>query len=100
MRMSRGRAALDLGIKGLRVLVTAGASGIGLEVARAFVREGARVHICDVDRDALDAMAQSDPQITRTVADVADRARVALLFEEALKVLGGLDVLINNAGIA
>jgi NAD(P)-dependent dehydrogenase (short-subunit alcohol dehydrogenase family) len=91
---------MDLGIQGLRVLVTAGASGIGLEVARAFVREGGKVHVCDVDREALDAMAKSDPQISRTVADVADRARVALLFEEALKALGGLDVLINNAGIA
>ena len=91
---------MELGIHDMRVLVTAGASGIGLEVARAFLREGAKVHVCDVDRDALDAMAKSDPQITRTVADVADRARVALLFEEALKALGGLDVLINNAGIA
>ena len=91
---------MELGIQGMRVLVTAGASGIGLEVARAFVREGAKVHVCDVDREALDAMANSDPQITRTVADVSDRARVALLFEEALKALGGLDVLINNAGIA
>jgi NAD(P)-dependent dehydrogenase (short-subunit alcohol dehydrogenase family) len=91
---------MELGIQGMRVLVTAGASGIGLEVARAFVREGAKVHVCDVDREALDAMAQSDPQISRTVADVSDRARVALLFEEALKALDGLDVLINNAGIA
>jgi NAD(P)-dependent dehydrogenase (short-subunit alcohol dehydrogenase family) len=91
---------MDLGIGGLRVLVTAGASGIGLEVARAFVREGAKVHVCDVDRAALAAMERSDPQIDRTVADVADRARVALLFEEALKTLGGLDVLVNNAGIA
>jgi NAD(P)-dependent dehydrogenase (short-subunit alcohol dehydrogenase family) len=91
---------MELGIEGMRVLITAGASGIGLEVARAFLRDGARVHVCDVDRDALDVMARSDPQITRTVADVADRARVALLFEEALKALGGLDVLINNAGIA
>src|SRR3954469_25454286 len=84
--------AMDLGITGLRVLITAGASGIGLEVARAFVREGARVHVCDVDRAALDSLADSDPQIDRTVADVADRARVALLFEEAPKTLGGLDV--------
>ncbi len=44
---------MDLGIKGLRVLVTAGAGGIGLEIARAFVREGARVHVCDVDETRL-----------------------------------------------
>ena len=44
---------MDLDIKGLRVLVTAGANGIGLAIARAFVGEGAKVHTCDVDRSAL-----------------------------------------------
>ncbi len=44
---------MDLDIQGLRVLITAGASGIGLATARAFTREGARVVICDVDRNAL-----------------------------------------------
>lgn len=91
---------MDLGMKGLRVLVTAGANGIGLEVARAFVEEGAKVHVCDVDQKALRALAKSDPKITRTRADVSDRAEVGKLFREALKALGGLDVLVNNAGIA
>src|SRR3954465_15826256 len=91
---------MDLGIQGLRVLVTAGAGGIGLEIARSFVNEGAKVHICDVDQKTLDAVATSDPKLTRSVADVADRAQVAKLFEDALKALGGLDVLVNNAGIA
>lgn len=91
---------MDLGLKGLRVLVTAGAGGIGREVARAFVGEGAKVHVCDVDQKALRALARSDPKITRTRADVSDRAQVARLFKDALKALGGLDVLVNNAGIA
>jgi NAD(P)-dependent dehydrogenase (short-subunit alcohol dehydrogenase family) len=91
---------MDLGIKDLRVLVTAGAGGIGREVVRAFVAEGARVHTCDVDRKALDALAKSDPTVTRTTADVSDRAQVEWLFAEALKALGGLDVLVNNPGIA
>jgi NAD(P)-dependent dehydrogenase (short-subunit alcohol dehydrogenase family) len=91
---------MELGIKGLRVLVTAGAAGIGLEIARAFKEEGARVHICDVDEAALAAMASSDPGITGSLTDVADRAAVAQLFDEALGQLGGLDVLVNNAGIA
>jgi NAD(P)-dependent dehydrogenase (short-subunit alcohol dehydrogenase family) len=91
---------VNLGIKGLRVLVTAGAGGIGLEIARAFVAEGARVRVCDVDTKALRALAKSDPKITRSKADVSDRWQVAKLFKEALAVLKGLDVLVNNAGIA
>ena len=91
---------MDLGIKDLRVLVTAGAGGIGLEIARAFVREGAKVHICDVDAAALAAAKKSDPQLTQSVCDVADRGQVSKLFEGALEALGGLDCLVNNAGIA
>ena len=91
---------MNLGVRGLKVLVTAGAGGIGLATARSFVAEGARVHICDVDRKRLNAVARSDPKITRSVCDVADRKQVAKLFREALKALGGLDVLVNNAGIA
>jgi NAD(P)-dependent dehydrogenase (short-subunit alcohol dehydrogenase family) len=91
---------MELGIQGLRVLITAGASGIGRETARAFVEEGARVHICDVDAVALDELGRSDPAMTRSRADVADRDQVTVMFDEALKALGGLDVLVNNAGIA
>ncbi len=91
---------MHLDIAGLRVLVTAGAAGIGLEIARAFLQEGARVHVCDVDRSALDAIASTDPDLTRSYADVSDRTDVARVFEEALGALGGLDVLVNNAGIA
>lgn len=91
---------MDLNIAGLRVLVTAGAAGIGLEIARAFHREGARVHVCDVDRAALQEATATDPDLTSSYGDVADRTDVARIFEEALGVLGGLDVLVNNAGIA
>src|SRR3954466_7155185 len=98
--LTLGDFAMDLGIEGLRVLVTAGANGIGLEIARAFVREGARVHVSDIDRAALDGLAASDPALTHSTGDVADRADVASFFEEALQALGGLDVLVNNAGIA
>ena len=91
---------MNLGIKNLKVLVTAGANGIGLETARSFVAEGARVHVCDVDKAALRRLAKSDPKITRSVCDVSDRKQVAKLFREALAALKGLDVLVNNAGIA
>lgn len=91
---------MDMGIEGLRVLVTAGAGGIGLEVARAFLREGAKVFVSDVDTEALAALATTDPKLGKTRCDVADRAQVARMFEEGLAFLGGLDVLVNNAGIA
>jgi NAD(P)-dependent dehydrogenase (short-subunit alcohol dehydrogenase family) len=91
---------MDLGIKGLRVLVTAGGNGIGLAIARAFAGEGARVHTCDVDEMALSELASSDPAISQTSCDVSDRAAVKKLFAEAEAKLGGLDVLVNNAGIA
>lgn len=91
---------MDLGIKGLRVLVTAGANGIGREVARAFAEEGAKVHVCDVDREALNELARTDPGIWASPCDVANRAEVKALFDTAVDRLGGLDVLVNNAGIA
>ena len=91
---------MDLGITGLRVLVTAGANGIGREIARAFAGEGAKVHVCDVDAQALGDLKRTDPAITQSKADVADRTDVERLFNEAIGVLAGLDVLVNNAGIA
>jgi NAD(P)-dependent dehydrogenase (short-subunit alcohol dehydrogenase family) len=91
---------MDLGIRGLRVMISAGANGIGLEIARAFIREGARVHVCDVDQEAIGRLVSSDPAISSTVCDVSDRSQVARFFEEAIAKLGGLDCLVNNAGIA
>jgi NAD(P)-dependent dehydrogenase (short-subunit alcohol dehydrogenase family) len=91
---------MDLGMKDMRVLVTAGAGGIGRSIALAFKNEGARVHVCDVDQNALDALAAEHPGISGSRADVSDRAQVTRLFDEALRKLGGLDVLVNNAGIA
>ncbi|HET99398.1 MAG TPA: SDR family NAD(P)-dependent oxidoreductase, partial [Aurantimonas coralicida] len=85
-------------IAGLRVLVTAGASGIGLEMVRAFQAGGARVHYCDIS-DGEGAGADLDG-VTASRADVSDRGDVARLFAEVEKTLGGLDVLVNNAGIA
>jgi NAD(P)-dependent dehydrogenase (short-subunit alcohol dehydrogenase family) len=84
----------------LRVIVTAGAAGIGREVARTFLREGAQVQVCDVDRDALAALATSDPKLKATLCDVADRDAVTRFIDAAADALGGLDCLINNAGIA
>ena len=91
---------MDLGIAGLRVLVTAGAGGIGLQTAKTFLREGAHVHVCDIDRDALADLESNAPGATGSFCDVSDRDQVGALMEETIKNLGGLDCLINNAGIA
>jgi len=85
---------------GLRVLITAGASGIGRVFAETFVNAGARVFTCDVDRAALDVLGRALPQVGSCVADVADPGQVDALFDAAAPFLNGLDVLINNAGIA
>jgi len=91
----------SLGIKpGLRAVVTAGAAGIGRAIAAALIDHGVRVHVCDVDQAALTAFATAYPAAGTTLADVAEEADVARLFAQARAGLGGLDVLINNAGIA
>ncbi|MCO6384881.1 SDR family oxidoreductase [Oceanicola sp. 502str15] len=85
---------------GQRVLVTAGASGIGAATARAFLEAGARVAICDVDKAALDAFAAEHPEVITIVADVSDTAAVAAMIATVAESFGALDVLVNNAGIA
>ncbi len=83
-----------------RVLITAGAGGIGECLARTFCREGSRVHICDTNAQALEQMlAVNQGAITGTIADVSEPEAVDRLFDDVRSELGGLDVLINNAGI-
>jgi NAD(P)-dependent dehydrogenase (short-subunit alcohol dehydrogenase family) len=86
--------------KARRVVVTAGGGGIGLTIAKAFVAAGDRVHVCDVDADAVERVTRDNPAITGTVCDIADRAAVERFVDEAVDALGGIDVLVNNAGIA
>jgi len=88
------------GLKGQRVLVTAGAGGIGLAIADTLARLGARIVICDVAEAALDAAGKSVRLEAAVRADVSDAGDVERLFEVVAGTLGGLDALINNAGIA
>src|SRR5579863_8030863 len=85
---------------GLRVLVTAGASGIGAAIASAFKESGAAIHVCDIDDAALTAFQSRIPSCQATHADVGDEAQVAAMFEKQRDRFQGLDVLINCAGIA
>lgn len=87
-------------IEGQRIIVTAGAAGIGRAIAEQFMAQGARVFICDVDQTSLADFRKALPGAGTTVADVADPKQVDRLFTDATTFLGGLDVLVNNAGIA
>jgi len=82
-----------------RVLVTAGASGIGLAIARAFHATGARVYVCDIDEAALARAAGELPGLFTRRCNVGVRAETTAMVADAAQRLGGLDVLVNNAGI-
>jgi NAD(P)-dependent dehydrogenase (short-subunit alcohol dehydrogenase family) len=83
-----------------RVLITAGAAGIGREFARAFAAQGAKIFVCDIDDANLAALAKEIPGLTAQRCDMGQRADIERMVPEAVAALGGLDVLINNAGIA
>jgi meso-butanediol dehydrogenase/(S,S)-butanediol dehydrogenase/diacetyl reductase len=89
------------GLQDKRVLVTGGARGIGAATAARFLEEGARVVVLDRDEAALERIGGKLPTLSSTIAaDVSDAAEVARAFEELDGLMGGLDVLINNAGIS
>jgi NAD(P)-dependent dehydrogenase (short-subunit alcohol dehydrogenase family) len=82
-----------------RVLVTAAADGIGRVIAERFADGGAAVQLCDLDDEALATLRAQRPDIAASRVDVADPAEVDAFVERAVAELGGLDVLVNNAGI-
>ncbi|TGT71865.1 MULTISPECIES: SDR family oxidoreductase [unclassified Mesorhizobium] len=88
------------GLKGQRVLITAGAGGIGFAIAETLSRLGARIAICDVSDEALGTASRKlEPEVAE-LADVSSEHDVDRLFTAIAGKFGGLDALINNAGIA
>jgi NAD(P)-dependent dehydrogenase (short-subunit alcohol dehydrogenase family) len=83
-----------------RVLITAGAGGIGREIARAFAANGAKVFVCDIDAEGLETLAQEIEDLTTTLCDVSKREDIERMVTSAIESLGGLDVLVNNVGIS
>ncbi len=83
-----------------RVLITAAASGIGLAMAQAFLAAGAKVFICDVHGGALQAALAAHPGLAGMVCDVSNEQQVADFFANGMAHLGGLDILVSNAGVA
>lgn len=82
-----------------RVLITAGASGIGKEIASAFLTAGDQVYTCDINGAALEAAANELPDLETGVCDVGDREQIAAMVKDAVARLGGIDILVNNAGV-
>lgn len=93
-------AELFAGAQGQRVLITAGGSGIGFAIARTLSALGARIAICDVADEMLSSAREKLPGALAVHADVAKDADVDAMFEAVSGSFGGLDALINNAGIA
>jgi len=89
------------GLKGKRVLITGGASGIGAATAERFIEEGSRVAVIDRDQQQLDGFMVQHPRLDGVIhADVSKPEAVANAFRALDDLFGGLDVLINNAGIS
>jgi NAD(P)-dependent dehydrogenase (short-subunit alcohol dehydrogenase family) len=83
-----------------RVLVTAGASGIGAAIAARFRADGALVSICDRDEPAVRSATEADPDLHGAVGDVADAGDTERWVAAVVDRWGGVDVLVNNAGVA
>ena len=89
------------GLAGKRVLITGGASGIGAATAARFLEEGSSVCVLDRDPQGREQIQRQLPDLAGTVeADVSDLTQVQAALADAIRILGGIDVLINNAGIS
>jgi NAD(P)-dependent dehydrogenase (short-subunit alcohol dehydrogenase family) len=89
------------GLKDKRILITGGASGIGAATAARFLEEGARVCVLDRDAQGCDRIRRELPGLAEAIiADVTDLMQVEAAFAEAIRLMDGLDVVINNAGIS
>jgi meso-butanediol dehydrogenase / (S,S)-butanediol dehydrogenase / diacetyl reductase len=89
------------GLKGKRVLITGGASGIGAATAARFLEEGSAVCVLDRDHNANEKLRKQLPGIAGALpADVSNLQQVQSAFDDAVRIMGGVDVLINNAGIS
>jgi NAD(P)-dependent dehydrogenase (short-subunit alcohol dehydrogenase family) len=81
-------------------MITGGGAGIGAAIARAFSDDGARVSVAEVDPGVLGKALSDDPRLQGRAIDVSDPQAVDSWFGDVVGAWGGLDVLVNNAGIA
>lgn len=91
---------LTLNTNGLRVLVNAGGAGIGRAISEAFLNSGAQVHITDINQEAVNGFLDDFPQVKASVGDASKKEDVDQVYQDVMERFGGLDVLVNNVGIA
>ena len=92
--------SMDILLKNLKVIISAGGSGIGKAILESFHTQGAKIATCDINPDLVKTIKDDYPDIYAEVVDVSDEHAVQSFCSNALEKLGGLDCLINNAGIA
>ena len=91
---------MDILVKNLKVIISAGGSGIGKVILERFHAQGAKIATCDINPDLVKTLKDDYPDIYAEVLDVSDEHAVQSFCSNALEKLEGLDCLINNAGIA
>ncbi len=91
---------MELKLKGNKVIVSAGGSGIGLAIVQGFLAEGVEVATCDINPELVSQLKRNHPSVYCEEVDVADAQAVQQFTQSAIGKLGGLDCLVNNAGIA
>ncbi|MBB4264261.1 SDR family NAD(P)-dependent oxidoreductase [Bradyrhizobium sp. CIR3A] len=87
-------------VKGKRVIITAGAGGIGQAVIRQLISAGAEIATCDISEEGVDRLRKEFPRIFAEVVDVGDARMQTRFLETAIERLVGIDSLVNNAGIS
>jgi len=95
---------MELSLKGKNVLVTGGGAGLGQACALAFARAGANVGFCDINQDSIDTtlalLKNEGISAYGVICDISKADEVEALFKSTIKSLGGIDIILNNAGIA
>ena len=91
---------MDFELKGKKAIVSAGGSGIGLVIVEEFIRQGVSISTCDIDENRIQELRSKYPQINAEVIDVGDERAVKEFCIKSNEFLGGLDCLVNNAGVA